>query len=502
MLLVPAFVALGLAVSYSAPSPDRDKAYSRVRKITDVMAEVDANFYRELTDDEWKQFTENMINGGLHQLDKHSEYLNAEQLKQFESDSEGSFGGVGIQLDVDPNTKYLKVGHPMPGTPAYEAGVVAGDLIVKVGDQPTDKLKLEGLQVNISLTPEQQKASERERQIAAARKLITGEPGTQVTLTIRRAGRNPTDQDVALTRAAIPHHPVTGVRRKADDPNKWEWFVDKANGIGYVRMSTFNELTTKELRAALEEIDREGGKALILDLRNNGGGLLNQAIDVCSTFLPTDAPIVSTRGRDPSKQRKFTAKKDAEMFKPADQRPIVVLMNDQSASASEIVASALQDNNRAVIIGERSYGKGSVQKLLRLGGDGENKAAVKLTTETYWRPNGENMDRVFATKEKPDEWGVKPNVDVASTLEDKTRLEVEWYKRDWVAGKPSVVGPNPPAAPIPAVRKGPDGKPLIDLSKPFTDKVLDAAIDTLKKKVKEKGAAPPPVGVVPRPVFG
>jgi carboxyl-terminal processing protease len=466
LVVVPALVALGLAISYSAPAPDKD--YQRVRKVVDVMAEVDANFYRKLTDDEWKQFTENMINGGLHDLDKHSVYLNAEQLKQFETDSEGSFGGVGIVLTIDPATKFLKVGRPMPGTPAYEAGVLAGDLIVKAGDKSTEGLT-----------------------IPDARKLITGEPGTTVALTIRRAGRDPAEEVVPLTRGVIPTHPVSGVRRRADDPGKWEWFIDRANGIGYVHVVTFNELTTKELKAAVEEIARDGGKALVLDLRGNGGGLLNQAIDVCSLFLPEGKPVVSTRGRDPGKTRDFTAKKGFEIFKPAGQHPVVVLMNDQSASASEIVASALQDNKRAAVVGERSYGKGSVQKLLRLDGSGEDKAAVKLTTETYWRPNGENMDRGLATKDKPDEWGVRPDVEVKSTPDEKLRYELERDRADWVAGNPAAVGANPPAWAPPALPKDKDGKPVVDLSKPFEDKPLNAAIDVLKKKLREAGAAPP-----------
>src|SRR5262249_9817249 len=160
----------------------------------------------------------------------------------------------------------------------------------------------------------------------------------------------------------------------------------------------FNELTTKELKAAIEEIERDGGKALVLDLRDNPGGLLNQAIDVANLFLPEGQLIVSTRGRDPERERVEKARKDREIFKPAAQRPVVVLINSESASASEIVSSALQDNKRATIVGDRSYGKGSVQKLLRLQAGGE-PAAVKLTTETYWRPSGKNMDRKLAERE-------------------------------------------------------------------------------------------------------
>lgn len=454
LLVVPALFALSVALCYSAPRPETD--YTRVRQLVEVMAEVDANFYRKLSDDEWKEFVESMINGGLHKIDRHSVYMNATLLKQFESDNEGSFGGVGIILGIDPETKFLMVSHPMPGTPAYEAGVLANDLIVKVGDADTKNMTI----------PE-------------TRKLVTGEPGTKVKLTTRRAGRA-ADEVVELTRGRIPQHPVTGVRRRADDPAKWEWFLDRAAGVGYVRVSTFNELTTKELRAALDEIEKAGGKALVLDLRDNGGGLLNQAVDVSNTFLPGGATVVSTRGRDPERTRTFKADSNREMLRPAEQRPLVILVNGESASASEIVASALQDNGRAAVVGERTYGKGSVQKLYRLGGEGEREAAVKLTSETYWRPSGLNMDKFLTPKDKPDEWGVKPDVEVITTKDEKLRADVELFKAHWVAGKPSVVGPNPPPAPTP---KGADGKPIVDDSKPFEDRQLKAAIDVIKKKL-------------------
>lgn len=475
LLIVPAIVALGLAVSYSAPAPDKD--YKRVRQVVDVMAEVDAHFYRKLSDEEWQQFVENMINGGLHQLDPNSEYLNAERLKEFESDTRGSFGGIGIRLDPEQPPKYLRVGSPMPETPAYEAGIVAGDLIVKVGDKSTE-----------GMTPDD------------TTRLIKGEPGTKVALTIRRAGRNPADEEVTLTRAAIPAHPVTGVRRRADDPAQWEWFVDRAAGIALVRVATFNERTAKELKAAIEEIEKAGGRGLVLDLRENGGGLLTQAIDVSNLFLPGDAPIVSTRPRDPDSARHFKAKDGAEVFKPAAQRPVVVLVNDGSASASEIVAAALQDNRRATIVGERTFGKGTVQKFLAMQ-SGDERTAIKLTTETYWRPNGQNMDRRFGPKDRPDEWGVKPDVEVAVTKDERLRTRVEQMKAEWVAGKPSVVGPNPPPPPTP---KGTDGKPLVDDSKPFEDRQLKAAIDILRQKLGGVGRAapPPPARDLPKPIVG
>ncbi len=471
-LVVPAMVGLALAICFSAPPPDRD--YDRVRQLVNVLAEVDANFYRELTEKEKQQLVEEMINGGLQKLDRHSEYFNAEQLKRFESDAQGSFGGVGILLTIDPSTKFLKVNHPTPGTPAYDAGIIADDLIVKIDGKSTEGLT-----------------------VPDARKLVVGEPGTSVKLTIRRAGRNPADEEVTLTRAQIAQHPVSGVRRRTDDPNKWEWFLDKANGIGYVRLSAFNELTAKELKAAVEEIERDGGKALVLDLRDNPGGLLTQAVEVVDLFL-TEGKIVSTRNRN-NKERVFEAKKDGTIFLPAEQKPIAVLVNDNSASASEIVAAALQDHKRAVVIGERSYGKGSVQKLLRLGGQGDQQAAVKLTTETYWRPSGVNIDRVRAPEDAPDQWGVKPDINVPMTKEEKIRADVEQLRVHWVAGKPDVVGPKPPPAPNP---RGLDGKPLVDDSKPFVDQPLNKAVEVLKKSIGGVGLAPAPARRLPEMILG
>jgi carboxyl-terminal processing protease len=489
LLIVPAIVALGLAVSYSAPAPDKD--YQRVRQLVDVMAEVDTHFYRELSEKEKQKLTEDMINGGLRELDPHSQYFNAEQLKQFESESEGSYGGVGIVLILDPTTKALKADSLFPGTPAYEAGIIANDFIVKVDGHPTEGLT-----------------------VADARKLIVGEPGTKVKLTIRRNGRNPADEEVELTRALIPQHPVSGVRRHPEDPNKWEWFVDKPNGIGYVRIATFNELTTRELKAAVGEIERDGGRALILDLRGNLGGLLNQAIDVSSLFLPEGKPIVGTRGRDLDKTRDFKVEKGREIFipKPGEPRPIVVLIDGDSASASEIVSSALQDNGRAIIVGERSYGKGSVQKLLRLQ-VGNEKAAVKLTTETYWRPNGQNMDRRLASKEKPDEWGVKPDVEVPMTAMEKEWAVAEYFRSLWVAGKPSALGPNPPTPPIKPLgslllglrsQMTSNPVPKVDNNgKPLEDKQLLRAMEVLKNKLRGVGEAPrPPATKLPERIAG
>lgn len=464
LLVIPGIIGLGLAIGYSAPAPDKD--YKLVRQVVEVLAEVDANFVRELSDDERQKLVENMINGGLSQLDKHSQYFNEQELFNFVRENEGSYGGVGIVFHIDQQTKVPKVGSLMPGTPAYDAGVIAGDLIVKVNDDKTENLSSDDLRGKIS-----------------------GESGTAVTLTLRRAGHNPPEFPVTLTRAKIAVHPVTGVSHRTDDPNLWNWFIDPQNKIALIRISVFNELAGKEVKAAVEEIEREGGQGLIIDLRDNPGGLLSQAIEVSDLFL-TEGKIVTTKDRHGG-TRAYSATESGTVFLPADRRPIAVLVNDHSASASEIVAAALQDNNRAAIVGERTYGKGSVQTLFRLAPD--QKTAVKLTTQTWWRPNGKNMDKLGAPQQNPDEWGVSPDAGLAvvTTPNEKLRYEVdEMQKVKYVAGKPDAVGPNPPAPTPVKPPKGQDGKPLWDDSKPFEDLPMNRALDYLRKKLSGLGANP------------
>ncbi|HJZ53788.1 MAG TPA: S41 family peptidase, partial [Gemmataceae bacterium] len=272
LLTVPAVVALGAALAYKAPPPDKD--YKLVRQLVDVLALVDENYVRELSDDDRQELIDAMIDGGLHHLDPHSEYLNKKRLEQFETDSEGAFGGVGIVLGIDPATNRLKVDHPMPGTPAFEAGVIADDLIVKVGST-----ELQPLRENYA--PE-----EMIRAIEDAAKLIKGEIGTKVTLTLRRPGRTPTDFEVVLTRARVEIHPLAGAARRSDDPAKWEWIEDPQYKIALIRIRSFSELVAGgdhnggELQAAIAEIEKAGGRAIVIDLRDNLGGLLDQAVKV------------------------------------------------------------------------------------------------------------------------------------------------------------------------------------------------------------------------------
>ncbi len=416
LLVVPAVILLGLAVTASAPPPDRD--YQLVRTVVDVLAEVDKHYVRELSDDEKKKLVEDMINGGLQNLDPHSQYLNEDDLTSFENLSEGHYAGVGILLGKDARTPYLKVETPLPGTPAYHAGIQPDDIILKVGDRSTENM-----------------------QISDARKIIKGAPGTQVTLTIVREGMAK-PEEITLTRAVVEQHPVLGFARDPEDPLKWDFLADKANKIALIRLVGFSEKSDKELRAAVEQAERAGATALVLDLRDNPGGLLNQAVAVADLFLDEGAS-------------------------PAAKRPMAVLVNRGSASASEIVAAALQDHKRAVVVGERSYGKGSVQKVFNLRGDA---AAVKLTTETWLTPAGKNIHRWPDSKES-DEWGVKPDAGFEVKLTDEQRRAYILHMNQLN----TVAKPGPKAA-----AKG----------KPYTDPVVEKALEHLRAKLKEVGAAP------------
>jgi carboxyl-terminal processing protease len=440
IIAVPMIVLSGLVLTYAAPNKEREKDYKLVRTVV-------SHYVRELDDKAKEKLVEDMINGGLEKLDRYSAYMNSEELKQFESQTEGNFGGVGIQLGTDPKSGYLMVLSPMVGTPAYEAGILAGDIIVKIDDKSTETMR-----------------------INEAIKMIQGKEGTDIKLTVIHESTRDT-ASYTMTRARIEIKTVLGYKRNDADPSKWEWFVD--DGIAYIRLTQFNEHSTEDLRAAVQAAEAEGAKALVLDLRDNPGGLLSSAIEVSDTFL-TEGPIVSTRDRN-NRGRSWEAKADGTLLLG---KPMAVLINKNSASASEIVSAALQDNKRAVIVGERSFGKGSVQKVIKLNSD--PPTALKLTTDSYWRPSGANMHRYEDAKDT-DDWGVKPNKGFEVVLKDEERFEYLKYRRnrDMVKGKnvPPIDGKNAP----PMER---DDKKEKKEAKPFKDRVLDKAVEYLKTQTK------------------
>ena len=433
LIAVPLAVLAAVSLSFTAPSRQNDKEYKLVRTVVDVLAEVDQHFVRPLDDEQKQKFVEDMINGGLDRLDPYSQYLNADEFRQMNAQTDGNFGGVGISLGIDPRTQLPMVISPMVGTPAHEAGILAGDIIVKIDDKPTESLRHNELI-----------------------RMIQGEPGTKVSLTVVHEGSRQTDT-YTIVRAMIEVQTILGLSRKEDNVREFEWFADRSSGIGYIRMVQFTKHTADDLKSAVERLQGEGMRALVLDLRDNPGGLLESAVAVSDMFL-SSGRIVSTKDRNGS-GKSWDAKAEGTMLEPAGKNPIAVLINRNSASASEIVAAALQDNGRAVVVGERSYGKGSVQKIIKLSGD--PPTALKLTTDTYWRPSGANMHRYPDSKDS-DDWGVKPNPGLEIAMKDEERVDYLRYRRN-----KDIIRKDKP--------KDPD--------KPFTDRALDKAVEHLKSEL-------------------
>lgn len=444
---VPAVVLIGLAITYSAPPlRQRDQNYELVKLLVDVLDEVDQNYVRDLDPEAKRRLVEDMINGGLERLDPYSSFMGGREFKDFEQKNKGQFGGIGIQISLDRSSGALIVTSPMVGTPAYEAGILAGDLILKVNGVALENLRT-------------REAIER----------IQGEPGNPVTLTVLHEGdKKPVD--ITIVRAIIKIETVLGDRRKADNPGEWEFVIDKDHKIAYVRVIEFDEPTAARLRDVLTELQSQGIRGLVLDLRGNPGGLLSSAVEVSDMFL-NEGRIVSTHGRK-TPEKTYNATADGTLFEPASRFPVAVLIDRYSASASEIVSAALQDHGRAVIVGERSFGKGSVQNIYLLE---DKTTALKLTTQEYRRPSGKNIHR-FPNSKESDEWGVSPNpgFEVKLTDEERRSFLIGRRKRDVVQGKPG------------AAANKDDQK--VDKTAPFVDKTLDRALEHLRSEIDKQAS--------------
>ena len=342
--------------------------YELYQIFADTLDQVERNYVKDVSR---RELMEAAIHGVLNKLDPYSNYISPEDIGRFKTSVENQFGGIGIQIGMENGL--LKVISPLIGTPAYRAGLESGDIILEIEGKPTDGI-----------------------QIDEAVKRLKGEAGTKVTLTVRHLG-SPAKETLTITRELVHVETVLSDRRKTDD--SWDFMLDRDKHIGYVRVSAFSRDTAQDLKKALVELQKDGLKGLILDLRFNPGGLLTSAIEVSDLFV-ANGRIVSTKGRNTA-ERVWEAQKDGtfEDFK------MVVLVNHYSASASEIVSGCLQDNGRAVVMGERTWGKGSVQNVIELEG---GKSALKLTTASYHRPNGKNIHR-FPDAKDEDEWGVLPN---------------------------------------------------------------------------------------------
>lgn len=345
--LVAGLVGVLMTGVISAHAADADKVknsaetYRLLNLFGDVFERVRNDYVETPTDEE---LIESAITGMLSALDPHSSYMNSDRFKEMKVNTRGEFGGLGIQVSMEAG--FVKVISPIDDTPAYRAGVEPGDFITHLDGETVQGLTL-------------QEAVEKMR----------GKVGADIKITIRRKG-TPEPFDVTITRAVIK---ITSVRSRLEGK------------IGYVRITSFTEQSDIGLKKAVDKFDKELGDELIglvLDLRNNPGGLLDQAVAISDAFLER-GEIVSTRSRLPEDTSRFNAR-TGDLVKG---KPIVVLINGGSASASEIVAGALQDHKRAVILGTRSFGKGSVQTIMPLPGHG----AMRLTTARYYTPSGRSI---------------------------------------------------------------------------------------------------------------
>ena len=419
----------------------------------DAVEQVEANYVRPVNR---RELLESALKGMLQNLDPHSSFINTSEWRQFKRQIEGRFGGIGIQVGMDPELNRLKVIAPMVGTPAYEAGILAGDLIMEIDGQTTE-----------GMNPDK------------AVEVLTGRPGTPVKLAVLHEGEEKTET-LTMNRAIIDVPSVLGDSRKPDD--QWNFMLDKDRKIGYIRISSFIQNTTEELKKALNELKSEGMKALVLDLRDNPGGLLGAAVEISDLFVENGL-IVSTKGRN-TVTKTYEAQKEGTF----DGFPMVVLVNQNSASAAEIVSACLQDHDRAAVVGQRSYGKGSVQNIIDLE---DGNSVLKLTVATYQRPSGKNIHR-FKNAKESDEWGVSPNPGMEVKL---ARSEFEaWFlarrDRDLVTnGKHHKKAPD---AKPEAKDKDKDKDKENDKDdpakeagkgKPFADRPLAKALDVVKGRL-------------------
>jgi carboxyl-terminal processing protease len=322
----------------------RTDAYAQLDVFVEVLDRVRKS-YVDPTDP--AKLVEGAVRGMIRGLDPYSQYLGPKQYKNLQSITEGRFGGIGVVVSIRDN--YPLVISPIEGTPAWEAGVLSGDVIVKVEGQSSAGLTID-------------EVADR----------LRGNPGTHVALTLHREG-DESDRDVNLERQIIVSRSVP-------------YAFMAAPGIGYVRLSDFSEKSGAEVRAAVERLRGQGAHEMILDLRSNPGGLLSQAVDVAEEFVPRGTMIVYTHGRSSQQDQRYYSTE----LHPLMQWPMVVLVDNATASASEIVAGALQDLDRALIVGRTTFGKGSVQSVFPLRA---HDAALKLTTALYYTPSGRSIHK-------------------------------------------------------------------------------------------------------------
>src|ERR1041385_748316 len=352
----------------SAQAAEKDSPYPSLELFSFVMEKVRKDYVdgQKLT---YQDLVYGALKGMLNTLDPHSEFMEPDKYKDLQNDTQGAFGGLGIVVSMKDN--FVTVVAPMDESPGFKAGILTGDRIIRIDGKSTEKMSLQD-----------------------AVKTLRGDPGTEVKITVFRPSSSQLE-DFTLTRSVINIDMVKDVHGKKEFPLG----EDK---IGYIRLVQFGEKTSDDLEQALTTLKKQGMQALVLDLRWNPGGLLDQAVDVCEKFLPRGQLVVSTEGRNAAQNSRRVANGKGDELHGM---PMVVLINLGSASASEIVAGCLQDLKRAIVLGEKSFGKGSVQSILPL----QDGSALRLTTAKYYTPSHKVIH----------EEGITPDITVAMSDEDE-----------------------------------------------------------------------------------
>jgi carboxyl-terminal processing protease len=395
---------------------NRQETYKQLNLFGDVFQRVQEQYVEEVTD---KKLIESAISGMLQSLDPHSSYLSADSYKDMQVKTKGKFGGLGIEITMEDGV--VKVVSPIDDTPAAKAGMKSGDLIIGV-----DGESIRGLTINESVSK------------------LRGPVGSKVIITVVRDKKDPYEIEIKrdiINIKSVKHNII--------------------KNIGYVRLTTFSDTTTSGLEKALTEIKKNIGnkfQGLILDLRNNPGGLLNQSISVADAFL-NQGEIVSTQGRnDDDTSRVFAKKGDL-----INGQPLVVLINSGSASASEIVAGALKDHSRAIIIGTRSFGKGSVQSIIPLAGNG----AMRLTTARYFTPSGISIQAK----------GIEPDIIVEAGVTDLKKAKNNNRREENLRG---ALDKNKKNKKTEIDSNSDSDKPLTPLEKLLQDNQISRAVDMIR----------------------
>jgi C-terminal peptidase prc len=384
----------------------------------------------------------------LSHLDPYTTYIDPEMLSRFTTETTGKYRGIGISIRENRSKGALQVTSPLMGSPAYRAGLKTGDLIttiIRTVDADGNKL------------PKPEIISTKGMSINDAVKQIQGKPGTKIKLLVEREGE-PKPLEFEVSRDVIELETVLGAKRKDND--EWEYMIDPENKICYVRLKSFARNTSRDLLRLISKLNKKGINGLVLDLRFNPGGLLTSAVEISDMFID-DGLIVTIRPRV-GREAPYAGEHEGSFL----DFPMVCLVNGGSASGSEIVAACLQDHRRAVIMGERSYGKGSVQNIQPFEG-GE----LKLTTASFWRPNGKNLNKSSTTGKDDEDWGVRPTKGYTVALSDKEREQLAEHQAELEVIPRRDIAPK-------------------EKKTDFKDRQLEAALDYLRGQIKTASKAP------------